>query len=85
MGIWYYAVDTGEKKYFNAPGYFSMKSPGCYHPTNPFPGMVVMMNCRGYNYEIWDDSGNNIPPEDGYENITDQVYDEYLDWFKEEP
>ena len=50
MGIYYYAVDENEKKQIWPPEKFANKSPGVFHPKNPFPGMVVMMNTRGYNF-----------------------------------
>lgn len=82
MGIYYYAVDTNSKKYFTAPDNFAIKSPGIFHPENPFPGMMVMMNIRGYNFEIWNDCSSNVPPEDGYEQVTEKVYNEYLEQWK---
>lgn len=82
MGLYWYAIDHGEKKFFDAPLSWSVKAPGCYHPNNPFPGMVVMMNCRGYNFEIEDDCSNSYG--DGtYTEITDEVYQQYRDTFPE--
>lgn len=83
MGIYYYAVDTNNKQFFSSPDYWSIKSPGCFHPENPFPAMVVMMNVRGYNFEIWNDCGNDIPPESGYEEITEKVFEELKNTFPE--
>ncbi len=77
MGIYYYAVDMSNKEYFSPPDGWSIKSPGIFHPENPFPGMVVMMNVRGYHFEIWNDCGNDIPPEEGYRDVTEEVYTEY--------
>lgn len=77
MGIYYYAVDTVNKQFFSAPEGFSLKSPGCYHPENPFPGMLVMMCVRGYHFEMWNDCGNDIPPDSEYEDVTKEVYLEY--------
>jgi len=85
MGIYYYAVDRATKQYFSSPDDWSIKSPGIYHPDNPFPGMVVMMNVRGYNFEIWNDYHYDIPPEDGYKDVTDEIYQEYRAvWQKKE-
>jgi hypothetical protein len=83
MGMYYYAVDCGHKQYFTAPRNYAIKSPGIFHPKNPFPGMVVMKNIQGFNFEIWDDFSSHIPPEEGYEEITESVYQEYLDRFKD--
>lgn len=83
MGIYYYAVDTNAKKYFSAPDDWAIKNPGIFHPKNPFPHMLVMMNIRGYQFEIWNDCGNDIPPEEGYADITHEVYREYLNVFKD--
>lgn len=83
MGIYYYAVDPSHKEYFSAPDDWAIKSPGCFHPENPFPGMVVMMNTRGYNFEIWDDCSLNVPPEDDYTEVTHRVFKEYRETFRE--
>jgi len=83
MGIYYYAVDVARKKFFSAPSNFAIKAPGIYHPENPFPGMVVMKNTQGYGFEIWDDCSQNVPPENDYEEITEKVYEEYLNVWKE--
>jgi hypothetical protein len=84
MGIYYYAVDTGQKKYFDAPGSFANKFPGCVHPKNPFPGMVVMENARGGHFEICDDCSNDVPPESGYEDVTEEVYKRYCALWRDE-
>lgn len=78
MGIYYYAIDTSAKEYFSAPEGYAIKSPGVYHPENPFPGMVIMMNISGCNFEIWNDCSNDIPPDNDYVNITEEVYERYL-------
>lgn len=79
MGIYYSAVDYNEKKHFNAPGDFSIKFSGICHPRSPFPGMVVMKNARGSNFEIC----NDMYCEDWFkfEDISEQVYAEYLELF----
>jgi hypothetical protein len=82
MGIYYYAIDHNEKKYFDAPDDYAIKTPGIYHPNNPFPGMVIMMNCRGYNFEIENDCSNSYG--DGtYQDITEKVFSEYRKEFVE--
>lgn len=78
MGIYYYAVDYARKEYFSAPEDFSIKSPGIFHPKNPFPNMVVMMNSKGCSFDIVDDCGHDIPPSDDFVNITSKVYQELL-------
>lgn len=83
MGIYWYAVDEQEKKQIWPPSYFANKSPGVFHPNNPFPGMVTMMNVKGYHYEIHNDF-SCFHDDDEYENITDQVYEEYKEYFKME-
>ena len=83
MSIYYYAVDEFHKKYFSAPSGYALESPGIYHPENPFSHMIVMMNCRGYYFEVWNDCSLNVPPEDDYEEITETVYQQYLNEFKE--
>lgn len=78
MGIYYYAVDKENKEYFSAPNHFSIKSPGIYHPDNPFPHMLVMKNIQGWEFQIFNDCGNEIPTSNNYKDITDEVYKEYL-------
>lgn len=84
MGIYYYAADTKEMKIIRPPGSYANKSPGIFHPNNPFPGMVCMMNVYGYNYEIFNDCGWGPGDEEGYQEITEEVYQKYLETFKEE-
>jgi hypothetical protein len=78
MGIYYYAVDTSAKEYFTAPAGWAIKSPGIYHPENPFPGMVIMMNIYGSAFEIWNDGADDIPPGSDYKDVTEKVFVEYL-------
>ena len=82
MGTYYYAVDMRAKEYFSAPDKFAIEYPGCCHPSNPFPGMVVMKNCQGSHFKILDDCSNDIPPEEGYKDITEECFKEYIDMFK---
>lgn len=73
MGIYYSAVDFENKKLIEPPGTFANKFPGIIHPNNPFPGMIVLMNRRGYKFELVEEFY-----EEGYEDITETVYAEYL-------
>ena len=79
MGIYYYAIDHSSKEHFDAPRDFSIKSPGFFHPHNPFPGMVMMMNFYGSRFELENDAANEIP--DGYKDITEEVYHKYIGMF----
>ena len=74
MGIYYSAVDRHEKKFFEAPDSYEIKSPGCFAPGNPFPNMVVMKNARGWNFEIEMEFFDT----EGFEEITEEVYKELL-------
>ena len=79
MGIYYCAVDFEDKTIINPPPNFSCKFPGLVHPKNPFSCMVIMMNARGYSYEIVIEFF-----ESGYKDITEQVYKEYKELFGSE-
>lgn len=79
MGIYYAAVDINRKLVIEAPDGFAIKYPGVCHPANPFSAMVVMKNCQGYNFEIVNDMGYDIP--NGFINITREVYMEYKEVF----
>lgn len=81
MGIYYYAVDENEKKQIWPPKKFANKSPGVFHPENPFPSMVVMKNVQGYHYEIVNDF-SSFHSDKEYEDITVEVYEEYKSMFK---
>lgn len=83
MGIYCYAVDTEAKKYFSAPKGHPIKHYGICAPGNPFPNMLCFMNIRGYNFEIWDDTGNDIPPSPEYEDVTEEVYSKYVEEYKD--
>ena len=83
MGIYYYAVDMSHKMYFSSPDGWADKSPGIYHPENPFPHMVVMKNIQGYYFDILNDCSNDIPPSDDYLDVTEEVYKEYKTRFKD--
>ena len=82
MGISYYAIDHHHKKFFSAPSGFSDGLDGIYHPKNPFPHMLVMMNLKGYSFDLENDCGYEIPPAPGYEDITESLYEEYLAKFQ---
>lgn len=81
MGIYYYAVDWNEKKIFQPPLDYANKKPGIFHPKNPFPGMFIMKNIQGYNFQIIDDMGWEYEEACTFENITEKVYEEYLKYF----
>jgi hypothetical protein len=75
MGIYYMAMDHKKKQKIEPPGDFSIKSPGIFHPHNPFPNMVIMANALGNNFEIVNDCDENTYYADGYEDKTDYFYD----------
>jgi len=75
MGIYWYAYDAEENECFCSPTDFSGN--GCIKPNNPFPAMVMMKNMRGYTFELVNDGSWEMP--DGCKDITQQVYNEYLD------
>lgn len=77
MGIYYIAVDEGEKEYFYSP--FSAKFPNICNPKNPFGPMIVMKNSRGSNFEIYSDVAYYVP--DGYTDVEQQVYEQLLELF----
>lgn len=78
MGIYYLAVDENEKKRIEPPSSFANKTPGLYHPENPFPAMVTMMNTRGWHYQIINDSSSWYEVACEYEDITEEVYQDLL-------
>ena len=82
MGIYYAAVNRDKKEYFEAPGSFANKSPGIFHPKNPFPNMVVMMNSMGHNFEIENDAAWGCYYDiEGVKDITDEVYKKFLEYY----
>lgn len=82
MGIYYCAICEETKEKFEPPKMFSIKSPGFFHPTSPFPGMFTMMNYLGYNYKIINDMvDDDLYYDDQYKDITNEVYERYLNWF----
>ncbi len=84
MALYWKAVDPRDKKQFASPREFAIKTPGLYHPKNPFPGMVIMMNSRGYRFELaHDDDDQGLYFKD-YPDITEEVYQDYLrEWPQE--
>lgn len=83
MGICYFAVDMNEKTYFGPPGKFADKSPGVYHPDNPFPHMLVMKLVQGFKLDLYNDCGYAPCDDGGYKDITDKIYKEYLSVYPE--
>ncbi len=83
MGIYWCAIDFERKLIIHPPNGFSCKTPGLFHPNNPFPGMVIMKNYQSCNFEIIND-GEPWFYDDSYKDITKEVYEEYLNKFKEE-
>ena len=83
MGIYYKAMDHQTKKEFEAPGDFSIKSPGIFHPHNPFPHMVVMANSLGENFEIVNDTDEQVYYSEEYEDMTDYYFEMLCRYFPE--
>lgn len=83
MGIYWSAVDWIQEKQFQAPKDFSIKAPGIFHPNNPFPNMVMMKNYQGYNFELVNDMSTEYETSCSFEDITEEVYKEYKDYFVE--
>lgn len=84
MDIYWCAYDQSEKIFFEPPKDFCIKSPGIFHPTSPFPNMVVMMNSLGYHFELAFNVGLEGPygnDADKYKDITEEVYQKYLKYF----
>lgn len=82
MGIYWYAVDEENKKQIRPPDEFNNKSPGVFHPKNPFPNMITMMNVYGSNFIITNDF-KDFHDERIYEDITDEVYEKFKKEFKD--
>ncbi len=82
MGIYWCAIDEYTKEKIEPPLNFCIKSPGIFHPANPFAGMVMMMNSFGYTFELINDADWEGPYySNEYKNITDEVYKKYLEYF----
>lgn len=84
MGIYYNAVDFKLKKFFDPPKGEDQRYPGIINLKNKFPGMILMMNIRGYNFEIMPDGCPLVPyPEDMSEEVY-QLYEELFPSNEEE-
>ena len=85
MGIYYYAVDEKKKLKFESPRDFSIKSPGFYHYENPFACMILMKNHQGFDFQLCNDSTTayEYHCEREYKDITEEVFQEYLNEFPE--
>ncbi len=83
MGIYYYAADDITKEIINSPDDWSNKIPGIFHPNCPFPGMVVMKNSYGYNFEIHNDMETCYEYQCSYKDVTETVYNEYKNLFNQ--
>lgn len=81
MGIYWCAMDHNRKLKFESPLHFGIKTPGIFHPTTPFPGMFVMKNSQYFDFELVNDCSEEIYYADGYKDITEEVYKEYLEYF----
>jgi len=83
MATYYCAIDIQNKLKISPPLQFSIKCPGIFHPTSPFPNMVMMKNAYGYNFTLVNDGGimDDIYYMDGLIDITDATYAEYLKQF----
>jgi hypothetical protein len=81
MGIYWYAIDFDSNEKITPPKDFSINTPGIFHPTNPFPNMVMMMNSLGSRFELINDCNENIYSDAEYKDITDEVYFRYLQYF----
>ncbi|NGX57255.1 MAG: hypothetical protein K940chlam3_00141 [Chlamydiae bacterium] len=81
MGTYYAAIDFEEGEIIHPPGKYSCKFPGFFHPNNPFPGMVLMKNCEGYDFEIENDGHDFFYS--NWKDITKETYQEFLEKFEE--
>jgi len=77
VGIYYFAVDYRTEQQMWAPKNWSDKC--IYFPTHPLPGMIVMKNCQGCNFEIVNDASTYT--EHGFKDVTEEVYQEFKDEF----
>ncbi len=84
MGIYWYAVDDSRKERFEPPNCFANKRPGIFHPQNPFPQMIIMMNSMGCNFELINDGGWDERVYDkSYKDITIDVYKKLIEEWPE--
>jgi hypothetical protein len=79
MAAYYFAACDKTKERFESPLDFSIKSPGCFHPENPFPGMFVMKLAYGYKFFLTNDYIETDRL--SYKDITEDVYAQYLETF----
>ena len=83
MGIYYKAVDELRKEFIESPKGFSIKSPGIFHPNNPFPNIVIMANHLGNNFIIVNDSGlyDDLYYDESLKDMTDYYYKMFCEYF----
>ena len=81
MGIYYQAMDHKAKQKIEPPKDFCIKSPGIFHPHNPFPNMVIMANSLGYDFEIVNDSNEDLYYANGYKDMTDHYFKMLCDYW----
>ncbi len=84
MSAYWFAIDRKRKLEFEPPKEFAIKDPGFYHPSNPFPGMFLMMLREGFDIELVNDEWLEVDTE-GFLDITEQVYVRYLKLFDGKP
>ena len=83
MGIYYYAIDKATETIMEPPKEFNNRPPGIFQPRNPFPAMVMMRNCYGYNYEIINDMQSDYEECCSWKDVTQEVYEELLKIYPE--
>lgn len=81
MGIYYMAIDWESKEVINPPDGFANKSPGIFHPHNPFSHMVAMKNVYGYNFIIENDGEPERVYDPELKDISEETYQELLEKF----
>lgn len=81
MGIYWWAVDETEKAFMEPPNNYGDKIGAVCYPGHPLPGMIVMMNSRGYHFQLVNDMSYETPED--YEDWTDKVWKEYRERYKE--
>jgi hypothetical protein len=84
MGIHWKAVDIVKKKQIEPFEPFDTKIPGLYNPNSPFPNIIMMMNTRGYNFQMCHDAYEQGPYFGDYEDITEEVLKEFIKQFPPE-
>lgn len=81
MGIYYFAVDYGNKLQMWPPKGFPIKSPGVFNPDNPFPNMILMKNMQGNEFVITSDMCTTYEHE--FDDVTEEVYNELKEQYSE--